>query len=201
MLLVPLAGEREDAPGPVALRQASAKIVGLLAGDRRGGLHHLLGVVHDAVRAVLGEDDQVHAGQADLHAVDHLGDVAGVVEHLFLGVQARHLVVDDRDADGVVAAGNVAVKHGGRPFWFELPSQEPRSVADHPGPRGRKTLGAAFRLRHQPRGLFAGSSSRSPARARPCTGRLSSARWRCAHWWRGPCACPRACRRSSARSG
>ena len=48
-------------------------------------------------------------GQADLHAVDHLGDLAGVVEHLLLGVQARHLVVDDRDADGVVTAGNVSV--------------------------------------------------------------------------------------------
>ena len=29
-----------------------------------------------------------------------------------LGVQARHLVIDDGDADGVGAAGNVSVMHG-----------------------------------------------------------------------------------------
>ena len=50
-------------------------------------------------------------GRPDLHADDHVGDLPGVVEHLRLGVQARHLVVDDGDADGVVAAGNITVKH------------------------------------------------------------------------------------------
>ena len=58
-------------------------------------------------------------GRPSLHADDHVGDLAGVVEHLGLGVQARHLVVDDRDADGVVAGGNVTVKHWDRLlFWF-----------------------------------------------------------------------------------
>ena len=58
-----------------------------------------------------GKIDQIHARQADLHALDHLGDVAGVVEHLGLGVQPRHLVVDHGDADRVLAARNVAVQH------------------------------------------------------------------------------------------
>ena len=43
--------------------------------------------------------------------VEHLADLARVVENLLLGVQARHLVVDDRDADGIVAAGNISVHH------------------------------------------------------------------------------------------
>jgi hypothetical protein len=34
-----------------------------------------------------------------------------------------------------------------------------RLVADHPGPRARKTLGAAFRFRYQPRRLFAGTTA------------------------------------------
>ena len=59
------------------------------------------------------------------------------------------------------------------------------SVADHPGTRGRKTLGAAFGFGHQPRRLLLGrSSSRSRGRARPCIDRASSARARCARWWR-----------------
>jgi hypothetical protein len=35
---------------------------------------------------------------------EHVADLAGVGQHLRLGVQARHLVVDDRDADAIVAA-------------------------------------------------------------------------------------------------
>ena len=50
-----------------------------------------------------GKDHQIHARQAGLHADDHVGDLARVVEHLGLGVQARHLVIDDGDADRVVA--------------------------------------------------------------------------------------------------
>ena len=43
------------------------------------------------------------------------------VEHLRLGVQARHLVINDGDADRVVAAGNVTVKHGrSLLFWSEF---------------------------------------------------------------------------------
>ena len=99
----------ENTPHTLALRQAAAKISVSSPGTAGGGLVHLLGVVHDPVRAVLGEDDQIHAGQADLHALDHLADLAGVVEHFLLGVQARHLVVDDRDADGVVTARNISV--------------------------------------------------------------------------------------------
>jgi hypothetical protein len=56
-------------------------------------------------------DDEVHPRQADFHAVDHAGDVAGIFQDLGAGVQARHLVIDHRDPDRVVAAGDVAVKH------------------------------------------------------------------------------------------
>src|SRR5262249_26333595 len=111
VLLVPLAGKREDAPGPIAPARLGEDLR-LLTGDLRRGVHHLLAIVHDAVRAVLGENDDVQPWQADLHAVDHAGDIASVVENLRPGVQAGHLVVDHRDADRVVAAGDVAVKHG-----------------------------------------------------------------------------------------
>jgi len=95
----------------LALRQASGEYVGFLAGDGCGGFVHLLGVVHDAVGAVLGEDHQVHTGQALLHADHHVGDLACIGQYFGLGVQARHLVVDNGNADGVVAAGNIAVDH------------------------------------------------------------------------------------------
>ena len=38
-------------------------------------------------------------------------DAAGIVQDFGLGMQPRHLVVDDRDADGVLAAGDIAVQH------------------------------------------------------------------------------------------
>jgi hypothetical protein len=88
---------------------------GLLARRGGGGVVHLLRVVHDPVRRVLGEHHQVHARQAALHADQHLADLAGVVQHLGLGVQAGHLVVDDRDADAVVAARNITMSHDAAP--------------------------------------------------------------------------------------
>ena len=47
----------------------------------------MIPVVHDAVRAILGEDDQVHAGQADAQAIDHPANILGIIEDFFLGVQ------------------------------------------------------------------------------------------------------------------
>ena len=102
MLLVALAGEREHAPD-LGLAAGLGEDLGLVTRHRRGGLVHLLGVVHDAVGGVFREDHQIHARQAGLHAHHHVGDLAGVVEHLGLAVQARHLVIDDGDADRVVA--------------------------------------------------------------------------------------------------
>src|SRR5579883_6905 len=110
MLLMPLAGEREHTPD-LRLAAGLGEDLGLFAGHGRRGVVHLLLVVHDPVRAVFREDHEIHSGQADLHALQHLGDVAGIVQDLLLGVEPRHLVVDDGHADGVVAAGNIAVKH------------------------------------------------------------------------------------------
>ena len=127
MLLVALAGQREHAPD-LGLAAGFGEDLGLLARHRAGGLVHLLGVVHDAVRGIFREDHQIHARQAELHADQHVGDLAGVVEHLGLGVQARHLVVDDGDADGVVARGNVTVKHWDcLLFWFGFVAVDRRS--------------------------------------------------------------------------
>jgi hypothetical protein len=108
MLLVPLAGEREDAPD-LRLAAGLGEDLGLLARDLRGGLVHLLLVVHDAVGAVFGEDHEVHAGQADLHAVDHVAMLRAFASTSCRGVQPRHLVVDDGNADRVVAARDIAM--------------------------------------------------------------------------------------------
>src|SRR6202040_3322248 len=113
VLLVALAGEREHAPD-LGLAAGFGEDVGLGTRDRRGGLVHLLRVIHDAVGGVFREDHQIHARQAGLHAHHHIGDLAGVLDHLGPGVQARHLVINDSYADCVVAAGNVTVKHGDR---------------------------------------------------------------------------------------
>ena len=102
MLLVALAGEREHAPD-FCLAAGFGKDFRLGTRDLRGGLVHLLGVVHDAVGGIFREDHEIHARQTELHADDHVGDLAGIVEHLGLGVQPRHLVIDDGDADRVVA--------------------------------------------------------------------------------------------------
>jgi hypothetical protein len=166
MLLVPLAGEREHAPH-LGLAAGGGEDLGLLARHAGGRVVHLLGVVHDAVGAVLREDHQVHARQAGLHAHQHVGDLACVVQHLGLAVQPRHLVVDHGDADGVLAAGNVAVDHG---VLLDC------LVADHPGPLGRERLVPVGRA-HRGRaaggaaaaaagGAGAGGRSRPRARAR-----------------------------------
>src|SRR5450830_231289 len=112
VLFMLLAGEREHAPD-FGLAAGLGKDLGLGTGHGGRRVIHLLGVVHDAVGAVLGKDHQVHARQAGLHADQHVGDLACVVQHLGLGVQARHLVVDHRHTDGVFAAGYVAMNHGG----------------------------------------------------------------------------------------
>ena len=70
-----------------------------------------LNEIHEKVKELNRENNQIHAGQAGLHADHHVGDFPRVRQHLFAGVQAWHLVVDDSNADGVVAAGNIAVKH------------------------------------------------------------------------------------------
>ena len=48
--------------------------------------------------------------QVDLEAPDGR-HVARVVQHLGLGVQARHLVVDHRNAHAIGAARNISVSH------------------------------------------------------------------------------------------
>src|SRR5690606_19651101 len=73
MLLVALAGQREDPPG-LRLATGGGEDRGFLAGNGGGGRHHLVGVVHDPHGAVFREHHQIHAGQTDLHALDHLGD-------------------------------------------------------------------------------------------------------------------------------
>ena len=124
MLFVAFAGEGEHAPD-FGIAAGLRKDFSLVAGDGRGCVHHFLAVVHDPVGAVLRKDHQVQARQAQLHALDHLSDLVGVLQDLGLGVQARHLVVDDGDTDGVVTAGNIAVKHVGllkvgTPKQFEI---------------------------------------------------------------------------------
>ena len=111
MFLVAFAGQREDAPG-VGLLAGLAENPGFVTGHGGGGGHHLVAVVHDAHGAVFREHHQIHAGQALFHADDHVGNLARVVEYLVAGVQARHLVVDDGDTDGIGTAGNISVTHG-----------------------------------------------------------------------------------------
>ena len=115
MLLVAFAGERKHAPD-LGLAARFGEDFGFLARHGRGGLIHLLRVVHDAVGRIFREDHQIHARQTELHAGDHVGDLLRVLEDLRLGVQTRHLVVHDRDADGVFAARNVAVQHERSPW-------------------------------------------------------------------------------------
>ena len=123
VLLMTLAGQRKHAPAlrfPAGVRED----LGLLARDRGGGVVHLLGVVHDPVGRIFGEDHEVHAGQARLHAHHHVGDRLGVLKHLGLGVQPGHLVVHDRHADGVLARSDIAVKHV--PYLLRWPGARDR---------------------------------------------------------------------------
>src|SRR6202171_5626441 len=63
MLLVTLAGQRKHAPH-FRLAAGFGKDRGFFARDYRGGLIHLLGVVHDAVGGIFREDHKVHSRQA-----------------------------------------------------------------------------------------------------------------------------------------
>ena len=110
VLFVLLAREREDAPD-LGLAAGLGEDLGLVAGHGGRRLVHLLGVVHDAVGRIFGEDDEVHARQASLHADDDLADLPGIGLHLRLRVKARHRVVHDGNADRVVAGRNVTVQH------------------------------------------------------------------------------------------
>ncbi len=110
MLLVPLAHQREHAPHPCLAARGGEDVRLRTRYGRRGG-QHLGPVVHDPLGGVLGDDHQVQAAQPALHAHHHVGDRAGVVPHLLPGVQAGHLVVDDRDADRVRARRDVTVSH------------------------------------------------------------------------------------------
>ncbi len=114
MLFMALSRQREHAPH-VGLAAGIGEHRGLFARNRRRGFVHFLGVVHDAVGGVLGENDQVHSGQAALHAHDHVGDLAGVLHHLRSGMQPRHLVVHDGHAHAIVAAGDISVSHDNAP--------------------------------------------------------------------------------------
>jgi hypothetical protein len=105
-----LAGQREHAPH-LGLAAGFGKNFGFLAGHRRRGVVHLLGVVHDAVGRIFREDHQIHAGQTALHADQHVGDLAAIIEHLGLGVKPWHLVVHDGNADRVIAGRDIAVMH------------------------------------------------------------------------------------------
>ena len=110
VLFMALAGQREHTPH-TRLLAGLGENFGLLARDSGSGLVHLLLVIHDAVRGIFREDHQIHAGQAALHTFHHVGDLAGISEHFLTRMQPRHLVVDDGNTDGVVAARNIAMVH------------------------------------------------------------------------------------------
>ena len=77
-----LAGQREYAPN-VRLLTSFRKDRSFFPWDLRRSLIHLLLVIHDAVRGVFGEYDEIHTWQAEFHSLDHLGNVVGVCEDLF----------------------------------------------------------------------------------------------------------------------
>ena len=81
VLLVPLPGEREDA-SHADLFADGAEFVRLRTWDGACRLHHLRLVVHDALRRVLRENDEVHARQAHLAAAHHVADALDVRHHL-----------------------------------------------------------------------------------------------------------------------
>src|SRR4029078_9093210 len=92
----------ENTPQTFALRQASAKISGAGPG------------IFEAVSYISFESYMMpwveYSGKITrsmpgrpVFMPTHVRDLAGIVEHLGPGVQARHFVVDDSDADDVVA--------------------------------------------------------------------------------------------------
>ena len=107
-----LASKGEDAPDMVLdaglLEDGDFRPI-----DGRGVCHHLIEVVHDAVGAVLREDDEVEAWQAALETLDIVGDLLAVLEYACLIVKPWHLPVDDCDTDGVHARRDIPMVHGG----------------------------------------------------------------------------------------
>mmetsp|Transcript_4779 Transcript_4779/g.21633 ORF Transcript_4779/g.21633 Transcript_4779/m.21633 type:complete len:269 (+) Transcript_4779:1630-2436(+) len=91
-VLVALAREGEDSPD-FGLFARGTEHVRLGPRDVDGGGEHLIAIVHDALRAVLGEDDEVHSGKALLHALDLGTNRLDIGMDVIDCVQTRHLVL------------------------------------------------------------------------------------------------------------
>ena len=108
VVFVLFARQAEDAPR-LRLLARRAERVGLGPRDRRRRREHLGLVVHDALRRVLREDDQVHAGQPLLRADDEVADPLDILHHVLLRVEPRHLVLEDADTDSVRRRGDITM--------------------------------------------------------------------------------------------
>src|SRR5437764_7018064 len=110
VLLVPLAGQRKNPPDAV-LTASLREDVGLVARDLSRALEHLVAVVEDAVGRVLREDYEIHTGPTPLQAFDPTSDLLAILDHFPAGVQTRHPVVDDTDANMIGTGADVSVSH------------------------------------------------------------------------------------------
>lgn len=67
------------------------------------------GTYHNALGRVLGEDNDIHARESNLRALDNLTDFLGILHHLLGGVKARHWVLENAAPNGIVRARDISV--------------------------------------------------------------------------------------------
>ena len=119
MLLVTLTCKREYAPN-IRFAASGRENLSLITGNSRRGFVHLFRVIHNAVRRVLRENNQVHTRQTLFHAHQHFANLVCVVQHLSFRMKSRHLVVNYRHPNAVFATRNITVSHVCSPFLQKL---------------------------------------------------------------------------------
>jgi len=92
--------QRKDAPGPSLLTSFS-KHIRQGSRDCAGRVKHFLTIVHDAHGAVLWKNNQIHAGEALLGALDNVANLPRILHDFFVRVESRHGVLKDADPDRV----------------------------------------------------------------------------------------------------
>jgi len=153
-----------------------------------------------ALGGIFREDHQVHGPAVQPSCPPTSRQSCGALSSTSaLVCKSRHLVVDDRDADCVVAAGKCHREALGPPSVLSLSSttnKDRTSMADHPWPRSRKALFAPFSGFLDEPGRFLVEQHPQPGLCDALYSPTVLGRvWRCARLWRGLCADPPTCRR------
>ncbi|EJB19174.1 hypothetical protein HPCPY6081_1063 [Helicobacter pylori CPY6081] len=109
-MLVFFPRQREHSPNLVFLTSLS-KDCGFFSRNACSCVKHFLSVIHNPMRAVFRENNQIQPGQTLFDPTNHLSDIATIFQHLILSVESRHLIINYRYTHSIWAATNISMSH------------------------------------------------------------------------------------------